>query len=64
MNLPCSGEAIDAQLGEFFGLYNPEDNLLQFVYDDVERDSALGWCGEEGGVERALCGGCVSKPTT
>jgi hypothetical protein len=48
--LPCSGQAIDAQVGEFFNLYDPEDNLLQFVYDDVERDNALGWCGEEGGA--------------
>ena len=30
-------------------MYNPEDNLLQFVYSDVESDNVLGWCGKEGG---------------
>lgn len=34
--LPCSGEAIDEQVDAFFNLYDPEVNLLQFVYDDVE----------------------------
>jgi pimeloyl-ACP methyl ester carboxylesterase len=65
-SLPCSGEAIDAEVGEFFNLYDPEDNLLQFVYDDVEHDNALGWCGEEGGAGTSwwLCFGAddTSEP--
>ena len=53
--LPCSGEAIDAEVGTFFNLYNPEDNMLQFVYDEVEGHKALGWCGEEGGIGTTSC---------
>jgi hypothetical protein len=45
--LPCSGQAIESQVGEFFNLYNPEDNILQSSYIDNEDDSALGHLGRE-----------------
>jgi hypothetical protein len=64
---PCMGEAIEAEVGRFFNLYNPEDNVLQFVYNEVEGDNALGWCGEEGSFQWFalwLCsiGNTVSEP--
>jgi hypothetical protein len=49
--LPCSGKAIEEEVGRFFNLYNPEDNMLQYVYNSIEGDKALGWCGEEGGSQ-------------
>jgi hypothetical protein len=49
--LPCSGEAIGAVVERFFNLYNPEDNMLQYVYNSVQGNEALGWCGKEGGSQ-------------
>jgi hypothetical protein len=49
--LPCSGKAIDGEVGRFFNLCNPEENMLQYVYNSVEGDEALGWCGEEEGSQ-------------
>jgi len=45
--LPCSGQAIESQVEEFFNLYNPEDNILQSSYIDTEDDLALGHLGKE-----------------
>lgn len=65
--LSCSGEAIEALVGRLFNLYNPEDNMLQFVYNRVEGDKALGWCGEGGGSQwfalwMCFIGNAVSEP--
>jgi Alpha/beta hydrolase of unknown function (DUF900) len=49
--ISCSGEAIGAVVERFYNLYNPEDNMLQYVYNSVEGNEALGWCGEEGGSQ-------------
>ncbi len=49
--LPCTGKAIESEVGRFYNLYNPEDNMLQFAYRDTEGDDALGWCGSKGGPQ-------------
>jgi esterase/lipase superfamily enzyme len=48
--LPCSGQAIESKVEQFFNLYNPEDNLLQYSYIFTEGDLALGNWGKENGT--------------
>jgi Alpha/beta hydrolase of unknown function (DUF900) len=48
--LPCSGQAIESQVEEFFNLYNPQDNALQYAYPWYNDDSALGRFGKERGI--------------
>jgi pimeloyl-ACP methyl ester carboxylesterase len=48
--LPCSGQAIESQVEEFFNLYNPEDNILQTSYIWTDGDLALGHWGKENGT--------------
>ncbi len=43
--LPCSGQAIESQVQEFFNLYNPMDNVLETAYIFNEGDLALGHWG-------------------
>jgi hypothetical protein len=65
--LPCTGKAIEGVAERFSNLYNPENNMLQFVYNSVEGDKALGWCGKEGGYQWfafwwCYTGNSVSEP--
>lgn len=59
IQLPCSGEALESEVGRFFNLYNPEDNMLQFVYNNVEDGEALGWCGTGGGLQWFFWWSCL-----
>jgi pimeloyl-ACP methyl ester carboxylesterase len=43
--LPCSGQAIESQVQEFFNLYNPMDNVLESSYIFTDGDLALGHWG-------------------
>jgi hypothetical protein len=48
--LACSGQAIESRVEEFFNLYNPEDNALQYAYFFYDEDFALGHFGKENGI--------------
>lgn len=39
------GKAIEKLVGDFYNLYDPEDNMLEYVYNHIENHDALGLLG-------------------
>lgn len=41
------GQAIEKVVDDFYNLYNPEDNMLEYVYSHIENHNALGLLGAQ-----------------
>jgi pimeloyl-ACP methyl ester carboxylesterase len=48
------GNAIEAEVTRFYNLFDPKDNILEFVYPSFEENRALGEKGREPGIDKVL----------